>query len=48
MWTKVRPRTIATEVIIAAIRIIIILGTAIVVIATRVIRPAGIRGNEDR
>ena len=47
MWTKVRPRTIATEVIIAAIRIITTLGTVIVAVATGVIRPVGIRGDED-
>jgi len=40
--TKARPRTIATEVITVIIRIITTLGTVIVVIAMRIIRPVGI------
>ena len=42
IWTKVRPRTVVTEAMIVAIRIITALGIAIVVIAIRVTRPAGI------
>jgi hypothetical protein len=41
------PRTVTTEATIAAIWIITTLGTAIVVIATRVIRPISIQGSED-
>ena len=40
LWIKARPRTTATEVITAAIRLIITLGMVIVVVATRVIRSA--------
>ena len=42
LQTKVRPRTIATEVITVIIRIITTLRTVIVAIAIRVVRPTGV------
>ena len=39
---KVRPRTIATEVITVIIRMMTTLGTVIVVVVIRIIRPVGI------
>jgi len=48
LWTKVKLRTIATEVITAAIRLIITLGTVTAVIAIIVIRPTVVQGDENR
>ena len=52
LWTKARPRTATTEATTAAIRMMT-LGTATVAmataaIATRVTRPTGVQGDEDR
>jgi len=48
LWTKVRPRTIAMEVMIAVIWLIITLGTAIAAIVIMVIRPTVVQGDENR
>jgi len=42
LWIKAMLRTITTEITIAVIQIMTILGTVTVVIVTRVIRPMGI------
>lgn len=47
LQTKARPRTIATEVMTAAIRMMTTLGTVTAAVAMRITRPAGIRGDEN-
>jgi len=45
---KVRLKTIAMEVMTAAIWLIMMLGTVIAVIVTMVIRPTVVQGDENR